>query len=410
MRIRISGMLFLLVFPVFLTPEVAWGQSGYEDQNLAFKYRTNNIPMQYQVTKTGSTYTLFFSLDLPPGSDFNRNYDLSYQIKEEFGSQGSLVTRTLNYATSGIGEEGSKKYFRIGIEDGDNFNILFLRLKNTESSLQHVWDIPLKGQYTYEPPDFYLARTKVDLPYLYPYLEIGDALQINVVDSALQEFFVYHYDHTFSPADPPMSRLEKDISRSMMVDTLFSVGPGEPFELTKPGLYFIQSDTTSFSGISIRAEEKFYPKLVRMDDIVDPVIYLTTSQEIERLKKAEDPKRAFEKFWLNLASSEELAAKLIRIYFTQVEKANGLFTNYKPGWKTDMGMIYIIYGPPDEVTNNGETETWYYGQQTSSEVVFNFLKLKSIFTHQHFLLIRDKQYRDSWYRAIENWRRGRINR
>jgi GWxTD domain-containing protein len=407
----ITGMLLLVVFPVFLISENVRGQTGYEDLNLALKYRTeNNIPMRYQVTKTGNDYTVFFSLDLPTGEDFNQFYELSFQIKETYGSQGNLITRTLNYASSGIGEEGSEKYFRFRIADAENFNILFLRLKNIQSTIEYVWDIPLRGQYSYDHPDFYLARTRVDLPHLYPYLEIGDAVQIIATDSSAGAYFVYHYNHTFSPADPPMFRLEKDVSRSMEVDTLFTVTPGEPFHLTKQGLYFIQSDTTSFAGISIRAEERFYPKLVRMEDIVDPVIYLTTSQEIEKLKKEEDQKKAFEKFWLNLASSEEMASKLIRTYFSQVENANRLFTNYKPGWKTDMGMIYIIYGPPDEVTSNGETESWYYNSQTGSEVVFNFLKLKSIFTHQHFLMVRDKQYRNSWYHAIERWRRGRINR
>jgi GWxTD domain-containing protein len=351
-----------------------------------------------------------FSLELSPGADFNQFFELNFQIKNDYGSQSSLLTRTLNYASSGIGEEGNIKYFRFRIEDGENFNILFLRLKNTQSTIEYVWDIPLKGQYTYDHPDFHLSQARVDLPYLYPYIEIGDGLQIAATDSTVDRYFVYHYNHTFSPADPPMFRLEKDVSRSMEVDTIFTVRPGEPFNLSKQGLYFIQSDTTSYAGISIRAEERFYPKLVRMEDIVDPVIYLTTRQEIEKLKKEEDQKKAFEKFWLNLASSEEMASKLIRTYFNQVENANRMFTNYKPGWKTDMGMIYIIYGPPDEVTYNGETESWYYGTQTGPEVVFNFLKLKSIFSHQHFLLVRDKQYRNSWYRAIENWRRGRINR
>jgi GWxTD domain-containing protein len=148
-----------------------------------------------------------------------------------------------------------------------------------------------------------------------------------------------------------------------------------------------------------------------MEDIIDPVIYLTTREEINRLKEIEDQREAFERFWLNLSVSEDQASRLIRKYFDQVEIVNRLFTNYKQGWKTDMGMIYIIFGPPDEVYNNGETESWYYRQLTaSSAIVFNFLRLKSIFTHQHYLLVRDKEYRNPWFKAIDDWRRGRINR
>jgi GWxTD domain-containing protein len=244
-----------------------------------------------------------------------------------------------------------------------------------------------------------------------PYINSGDSVRIVSADSTLNKFFIYHYDHTFSPADPPMYRLDKDVSRSLEIDTFFTVANGQVLSLDKKGLYFIQSDTSTLSGISIRSEEKFYPKLVRMEDIIDPVIYLTTRKEINRLKDTGNQKEAFEKFWLNLSSSEDGASRLIREYFDQVEIVNQMFANYKQGWKTDMGMIYIIFGPPDEVYNNGETESWYYRNQTAnSSVVFSFLHLKSIFTHQHYLLIRDKEYRNVWFKAIDDWRRGRINR
>ncbi|MBS0000871.1 MAG: hypothetical protein KFF73_17950, partial [Cyclobacteriaceae bacterium] len=303
MRKGISCLIFIFV-PVLLSPENVWGQTQYGNQNLALKYRTESgIPMHYQVSKTGNIFSILFSIELPPDADFNGQYELSYEIKSEYGSSSSLMTRTLNFARSGIGEEGAIKYFRITIDDAENFKILLLKLKNTLSTVEHVWDIPLKEPITYEPPDFYLSRSEVDLPYLYPYIERGDALRIESPDSAANTFFIYRYDHTFSPADPPMYRLEKDVSRSMQVDTIFTVNSGEPFNLTKQGLYFIQSDTAKFSGINIRAEEKFYPKLIRMEDVIAPVIYLTTSQEIENLKNNADPKTAFEKFWLNISVS-----------------------------------------------------------------------------------------------------------
>ena len=412
MQKRITGIIFLSILPVFLGYGFLFGQQAYPELNQALKYRVeNNIGMNYQVTRSGKVHTVIFSLDLPSGENLNNDYDLSYEIKDEYGKSSSLITRTLNQAIAGIGTEGSKIYLKVRFEDQENYNVLFLRLVNKYSSVVHVWDIPLDEANAYEAPDFYLTRSKISIPYLLPYIEIGDDLKIASMDSTINSFFVYHYEHTFSPADPPMSRLDKEVSRSMEIDTIFMVRGNEPFTLSKQGLYFIQSDTSSFSGISIRAEEKFYPKLVRIEDIADPVIYLTTKQEIDKLKAAEDKKKAFEKFWLNLANSEERAGRMIRIYFNEVENANRFFTNYKPGWKTDMGMIYILFGPPDDVTNNGETESWQYNAQDGNlPVVFNFLHLKSIFTNQHYLLIRDKRYRNIWFRKIEDWRVGRINR
>jgi GWxTD domain-containing protein len=322
------------------------------------------------------------------------------------------MTRTLNFPRFGIGEEGGNKYFRFEIEDTENVNILFLRLKNNLSDIEYVWDIPLKSSFTYETSDFFPVQPGNKLPYLKDYLIAGESIEIQSADSSSASFYVFHYDQDFSAADPPMYRIDKEVSRSMQIDTLFQIQSGQSFTLPLRGLYFIQSDTTSYSGVSIRSEERFFPKLVTMEDLIDPVIYLTTRQEIERLKNNDNQKEAFEKFWLNLSSSEDQASRLIREYFDQVELANKLFTNYKEGWKTDMGMIYIIYGPPMEVTSNGETESWYYLRygSNSSTIVFNFLRLKSIFTHQHYLLIRDRQYKNSWFKAIDEWRRGRINR
>jgi GWxTD domain-containing protein len=412
MKNWINSILFTIIFIVILFPLNVMGQLDFPGLNLALKYNpAGNIPFRYQVSKVENAFLVIFSIEITDPVNFNDQYSLTYEIKNEYGSKNSLLTRTVNFPRSGIGEKGEIKYFRIEVDDADDLNILFLRLKNNLSGIEQVWDIPLKGLLTYDPPDFFMVDPGNQLPHLDPYLSLGESIQIESTDSLPRTFFIYHYDQDFSAADPPMYRIEKEVSRSMQVDTLFSVKSGEEFSLPKYGLYFIQSDTTTYAGISIRSEERFFPKLVRMEDVIDPVIYLTTKQEIDRLKKDENQKETFEKFWLNLSASEDQASQLIREYFNHVELANRIFTNYKEGWKSDMGMIYIIFGPPDEVTNNGETESWYYRPQVSASIlVFNFLRLKSIFTHQHFLLIRDKQYKTSWFKAIDDWRNGRINR
>lgn len=413
MRVRILGIFFALMTMAILSPIHAWCQLDYTSLNLSLKYNpAGNIPMHYRVAKVEGKFIVLFSLELTGDVNFNEQFSLWYEIKDAYTSKNSLMTRTLNFPRSGIGEESGNKYFRFEVEDAENVNILFLRLKNNLSDIEYVWDIPLNSSLTYEAANFFPVQPDNKLPYLKDYLITGESIEIQSADSSTASFYVFHYDQDFLAADPPMYRIDKEVSRSMQIDTLFQVQSGQPFMLPVGGLYFIQSDTTSYSGISMRSEQKFFPKLVTMEDLIDPVIYLTTHQEIERLKNNDNQKEAFEKFWLNLSPSEDQASRLIREYFNQVEWANKFFTNYKEGWKTDMGMIYIIYGPPAEVTSNGETESWYYRQygSNSSTIVFNFLRLKSIFTHQHYLLIRDRQYKNSWFKAIDDWRRGRINR
>ncbi len=401
--------IFLIgVISIFFNLENTCGQIDFPDINITLKYNPeSNIPIAYQVTKNDSLFIIFFSVEIPDRIDFDKNYSIKYEIKSDYKESNSLVSRTLTSNLHGIGEDEEKKYFQFEIKAQPDHNILFLRLKDLFSDIVYIKDIPLEKSLAYPPPDFFISKSNSKIPVLDSYIHADDSIQIRELASQNKIFYIYYYDHVFSAADPPMYRIDKDVSKALTVDLAFQIRSGEPFLLKKKGLYFIQNDTSSSSGISILCEEIFFPKLTTMEDIIDPVIYLTTKQEINKLKDNNNQKEAFERFWLNLAASEEKAGRLIREYFDQVETVNKIFTHYKPGWKTDMGMIYIILGPPEEVYNNGGTESWYYKRQ-SSTIVFNFLRLKSIFTHNHYVLIRDRQYKKAWFDAIDNWRRGII--
>ena len=55
-------------------------------------------------------------------------------------------------------------------------------------------------------------------------------------------------------------------------------------------------------------------------------------------------------------------------FYRRVRYADQRFGVGGPGWKTDMGRIYIQYGPPDEIVRNPfrfdgpPEEIWYYYQ------------------------------------------------
>jgi GWxTD domain-containing protein len=136
--------------------------------------------------------------------------------------------------------------------------------------------------------------------------------------------------------------------------------------------------------------------------------YFSTRSEWDKLNTAINKKDALDNYWLSIFRSSEMAKSVIRNYFDQVEEANSLFTNYKEGWKTDMGMVFIIMGPPDEVFRNQAKEEWIY-QKTEDlpKMKFTFEKINNIFTDNHYVLIRNADYRNEWYRAVEMWRKGR---
>ena len=118
-------------------------------------------------------------------------------------------------------------------------------------------------------------------------------------------------------------------------------------------------------------------------------------------------KKEIDKFWIKNAGNPDRARVIIRKYYNRVQDANAMFTSYHEGWKTDRGMIYIVYGPPNVVYRSSHHETWIYGEVGNMlSVNFKFLKVKNPFTDNDYSLT-DKSpiYKDGWYNAIDTWRR-----
>ena len=83
-----------------------------------------------------------------------------------------------------------------------------------------------------------------------------------------------------------------------------------------------------------------------------------------------------------------------------------MFSSDREGWKTDRGMIYIVFGPPNSVFRKELKETWVYGNVESNlAVTFDFFRIQSPFTDNDYWLNRSTSYGQSWNNAVEIWRR-----
>lgn len=97
--------------------------------------------------------------------------------------------------------------------------------------------------------------------------------------------------------------------------------------------------------------------------------YIADKKEFDQLKEAssDEKLKKFEEFWKahdltpGTEANEGMDEFYRRIYYT-----NENFSVFRDGWKTDMGMIYIIFGPPSDIERHPfdlETkphEIWYY--------------------------------------------------
>lgn len=217
--------------------------------------------------------------------------------------------------------------------------------------------------------------------------------------------FSYYKDNFPTPA-PPFIDKEVRMDPFLFPDSTFSVLPGSligPFP--KEGLYLAQEDTASSFGFSFLVKRAPYPKYNKLGDLKGPLLFVTTRQENDALGAAGEDKLKFDKIILDITKDRERAKTFMRNFFRRVEYANLYFTSFKEGWKTDRGMIFIVFGAPDEVQVDGQYETWAY---KNPDQEFQFARAGSVYHPEHSVLVRDKSYSEYWYQTIDLWRKSRF--
>ncbi len=119
-----------------------------------------------------------------------------------------------------------------------------------------------------------------------------------------------------------------------------------------------------------RLEKRLSPPYA---DFLSKVRYIITGKERKIFLELPDAEKdAFiDEFWMRRDPDPDTVENEFKLeYFDRMEEADRLFVGEgRPGWLTDRGRIYILFGPPlDRITNpmaRSETErcseVWYYG-------------------------------------------------
>lgn len=158
-----------------------------------------------------------------------------------------------------------------------------------------------------------------------------------------------------------------------------------------------------------------YPTLKSAQELASPLIYLMNRKEYSDLMAIEDQdslKSQVDRFWLRELGNKSKARAVIELYYERVEEANKHFSNFKEGWKTDRGMVYILFGPPWYQEEYHQGVRWSYTYDMSdSDMNFNFLQVKvqsEYFPFEHYVLDREQSYYTILNRQKQLWLSGRI--
>jgi len=88
----------------------------------------------------------------------------------------------------------------------------------------------------------------------------------------------------------------------------------------------------------------------------EDVIYIIAPEERSaflQLETNEEREQFIEQFWLRRSSNPDLPDNDFKEeHYRRIAYANEHFASGIPGWKTDRGRIYIIWGKPDEIESH----------------------------------------------------------
>ena len=89
-----------------------------------------------------------------------------------------------------------------------------------------------------------------------------------------------------------------------------------------------------------------------IDKALKQMKYILTNKERKNFKgkNSKEKKQLFNELWkLRDPTPRTEFNELMEEYYERVWFANENFDTWAPGWETDMGMIYILFGPPDDI-------------------------------------------------------------
>ena len=105
--------------------------------------------------------------------------------------------------------------------------------------------------------------------------------------------------------------------------------------------------------------------------------YILSNDERKELKNnnKQDKEQLFYQIWKKRDPTPETEQnELMEEYFQRVEYVNEHFSGWQPGWETDRGKIYILFGPPDEIQRTNPSA----GNSTIYQI-WNYVKVNKQF-------------------------------
>ena len=319
---------------------------------------------------------------------YEASADLSVILLEGGSSQIAGDTQRLRLRAAKYEETTSTDSVRTGImsfpaHEGDFSLVVALADRDTNMrsglevrySIPEIEDLPSLSDIRFEEPGT-RGRSRVypnvrrsfkgDLETIPFYVEVyakDEDLPMTVEYKAMKAEDVAVFSDRVTVSGRDKTGLELGIPADSISNGYFQLVVGIP---GPDGKYRVERAKV----FEVRSQSFYWGKDV--ESAVDLLAYIASGGFIEAFRKAdpETRKTLWDEFWREKDPTPETTEnEFYEEHVRRFEFANGRFRmTHTPGWKTDRGRIYIIYGQPDQVESypydmNGEpTEVWHYNE------------------------------------------------
>jgi len=426
----------ILIFTLLITVLGSCGtmQNAFDPKDLSYLYNPtkNSINPRYSVTNQSDDQSVlsvkFFSSDLyfseanPQGLSMAQ---LLLTVKLYNISRGRTLADTAFYNLNIVKEEGRQEYvYKVLLKVNTGLDYM-AEVKILDRIRQRVVQafVPF-NTLTYNNRYNFMVQGHFAKNELFnPVIKTNEYVNLIYLKDIPDSLYITFYKPFREIPDPP-SMLLPERTIDYGPDTIVPLPYSDTLPIMFPneGIYLCSTSRDINDGYTLLNFGPTYPQMTTPEVMIEPLAYLANENELYNIRTAERPKVALDEFWISCGGNIDRSRELIRIYYTRVLYSNYYFTSYKEGWRTERGMIYIIYGPPDKVYKTNEGESWGYRKPVirsswgtrykvkEEYLYFTFKKKENVFSDNDFFISRSETLVTLWDQAIASWRKGIVFR
>ena len=398
-------------------------QKSPVSNNMAFLYNPSSSPLhpEFTIYHEGVDYSKLYLKVFPVELLFNQaNTEGTYQAKLQVRYESREI---IDKTESEMIDDSATIVFNLKMEEIRNAFIASIDFKSEQQKtyLLKVYTTDLlrnKGTVNYIVIDrsssntaqnFKVISAGTGIPSFDRIFKSSEIFRTQYNSGNADQLIIKYFENDFPLPRPPITNLLSP-RPDFIPDSIYAyqVSDTTNYILPREGLYHIQVDPGQPGGLSVYNFGDNFPRVNTVEEMIGPLAYLTSAIEFNELASQTNKKLAVDNFWLEAAGSTDRARELIKIYYNRVFFANYYFTSYKEGWKTDRGMMFIIYGPPNNLKKNALSETWtYYRKRSREPLRFTFNRVDNPYSDNDYLLQRNF-VNSLWVPAVHDWRSGKV--